>query len=451
MKYDTIIRGGQLVIPKVGITSGDLAIRDGKIAAIVHSGDTANSSEIIDATNRFIMPGLIDPHVHFGLGDPSVEFKSETESAAFGGMTTLIFYIMGSQDYGTTHNELKKSGEQETYVDFGIHYTIAVEEQMASIDKYITQFGVPSFKLMMHFRGDEGRYMNVSGIDDGFIYAFFESLSKFDNGIACVHPENIEIISRMRNQLIEQGREDVLAWTECRPAFVEAESIYRAAYLAHITGCTLYIVHITSREALEAALDCRNRYRNSIFFETCPHYLTHTADTVGSVFGKVNPPLRFQDDIDSLWEAIADGSIDTVGSDHVPRRSDRKRGTVWQASAGFPGVETLLSVLLSEGVNKRGISLQRVAELTSYNPARIFNIYPRKGTLMPGSDADITLVDLEIEKQVKASELHGYSDYSLYEDWKFKGWPVLTMVRGKIVVGEGKTLGSQGYGKYLER
>jgi len=451
MKYDTIIRGGQLVIPKVGIITGDLAIRDGRIAAIINKDDTAHSEEMIDATGRFVMPGLIDPHVHFGLGDPAVEFKTETESAAFGGMTTLIFYIMSSQTYDETHNELKESGERDAYVDFGIHYTIAGEEQLAGIEKYVTQFGVPSFKLMMHFRGDEGRYMNVSGIDDGFIYAFFESLSGFDDGIACVHPENIEIISRMRKKLIEQGREDVLAWTECRPAFVEAESINRAAYLAHITGCTLYIVHITSREALEAARDCRSRYGNIIFFETCPHYLTHTADTVGSVVGKVNPPLRFQDDIDSLWEAIADGSIDTVGSDHVPRRSEKKRGTVWQASAGFPGVETLLPVLLSEGVNKRGISLQRVAELTSYNPARIFHLYPRKGTLLPGSDADIILVDLETERQVTASELHGYSDYSIYEGWRLKGWPLLTMVRGKVVTGEGKILGSPGHGRYLER
>lgn len=450
MKFDAIIKGGELVLPKLGIIVGDLAIKNGKIAAIVERGDAIEGKEVIDATGKYVMPGVVDPHVHLGLGEPAVEFKSETASAAFGGVTTILYYILGSQPYDEIHKELKESGEKDAYVDFGFHLTVAVEEQLADIEKYVTQFGVSSFKLMMQFRGEEGLYLGVGSIDDGFMYAFFETLARFHQGVACVHPENIEIIWRLRKRLLDQGREDVLAWTESRPSFVEAEAIYRAAYLAHVAGCSLYLVHITSREAINAALSCRSRY-GDIFLETCPHYLTCTADSVEGVIGKVNPPLRFRDDIDSLWEAIADGSIDTIGSDHVPRRKDKKVGSVWEASAGFPGVETLLPVLLSEGVHKRGISLQRIAELTSYNPSRIFNLYPRKGTLLPGSDADLTVVDLGIEKEVTASALHGCCDYSLYEGWTLKGWPTLTMVRGSIVMRDGELLGNPGHGRYLGR
>lgn len=450
MKFDTLIKGGQLVIPKVDIIAGDLAIKDEKIAAIFDGGNTPEAEKVIDATGRFVMPGVIDPHVHLGLGGPATGFKSETESAAFGGVTTILDYIMGSQPYDEIYKEQKESGERDAYVDFGFHFTLGAEEQLAAIEKYVTQFGVSSFKLLMTSRGEEGLYLGVSGIDDGFMYAYFEALARFQQGIACVHPENIEVVWRLRKRLIDQGREDVLAWTESRPAFVEAEAIYRASYLAHVAGCSLYLPHITSCESLNAALSSRSRY-GSIFLETCPHYLTHTADSVGGVIGKVNPPLRFQADIDSLWEAIANGSIDTIGSDHVPRLKEKKVGSVWKASAGYPGVETLLPVLLSEGVNKRGISLQRIAELTSYNPSCIFNLYPRKGTLLPGSDADVTVVDLGIEKKVTASKLHGSCNYSLYEGWTLKGWPTLTMVRGRVVMRDHKLLGNPGYGRYLYR
>ena len=450
MKFDAIIKGGELVLPRLGIIVGDLAIKNGKIAAIVERGDAIEGKEVIDATGRYVMPGVVDPHVHLGLGEPAVEFKSETASAAFGGVTTILYYILGSQPYDEIHKELKESGERDAYVDFGFHLTVAVEEQLADIEKYVTQFGVSSFKLMMSFRGEEGQYLGLSGIDDGIMYDLFEAVARFPQGIVSIHPENIEVIWRLRKRLLDQGREDLLAWTEARPAFVEAEAVYRAGYLAHVTGCSLYVVHISSHEALDAALSCRSRY-GGVFLETCPHYLTCTVDSVGGVIGKTTPPLRFQDDVDSLWEAIADGSMDTIGSDHAPRRKEKKVGSVWKSSSGFAGVETLLPVLLSEGVNKRGISLQRIAELTSYNPSRIFNLYPRKGTLLPGSDADITVVDLEMEKEITASELHGFCDYSLYEGWKLKGWPTLTMVRGNIVMREGKLLGNPGYGRYIDR
>jgi len=450
MKFDTIIKGGQLVIPKLGIITGDLAIKDGKIAAIIEKGESADGKEVIDATGKYVMPGVIDPHVHLGLGDPAVEFRTETESAAFGGMTTLIYYVLGSQPYDKPFAELKETGEKDAYIDFAFHFTIAVDEQLASIEKYMKQFGVSSFKLLMHFRGEEGSYLGVKGTDDGFLYAYFEAIGKFPHGVACIHPENIEIIDRLRKKLMEQGRVDLRAWTDSRPSFVEAESINRAAYLAHVTGCTLYLVHITSREAMSAAQNCRNLYGN-IFFETCPHYLTHTVNSMESVVGKVNPPLRFQDDVDVLWEAIADGSVDTIGSDHVARTLDKKQGTIWQAAAGFPGVGTLFPIMLSEGVNKRGISLQRVAELTSYNPALIFKLYPHKGTLLPGSDADVIVVDLGLEKEVTAATQHSCCDYTLYEGWKLKGWPTLTMLRGNVVVSNGKTVDRPGLGKYLSR
>jgi dihydropyrimidinase len=188
-----------------------------------------------------------------------------------------------------------------------------------------------------------------------------------------------------------------------------------------------------------------------VIAETCPQYLTHTSDMPIGSLGKVNPPLRSDRDREALWEAIADGLIDTIGSDHVPRRRERKTGSIWTASAGFPGTATILPLLLSEGHHKRKVPLTRIVEMCSTNPARAFGLHPRKGSLAPGADADLAIVDLSLERTASADLLGGHSDYSLYEDRVLRGWPVLTMVRGEIVMQDGKVVGPGGHGEYLRR
>src|SRR5581483_10234409 len=194
----------------------------------------------------------------------------------------------------------------------------------------------------------------------------------------------------------------------------------------------------------------RKRY-DQVFIETCPHYLTHTEDSDIGPIGKANPPFHTSDDRDALWEGLADGSIDVVASDHVPRKRATKEKSLWLASQGFPGTATILPVLLSEGYHKDRLSLPRIAELLTSRPAEIFNLAPAKGRIAVGADADLTLVDVDRERVVRAAELGSYSDYSLYDGWTLKGWPVRTIVRGTTVMESGSIVGAAGFGRYLRR
>jgi dihydropyrimidinase len=304
----------------------------------------------------------------------------------------------------------------------------------------------------MNFRGEEGKHLGViDGIDDGFMFDCFLALGKYNHAPACIHAENIEIGWVLRRKLQEAGRTDLQAWEENKPDYTESEAIRRALYLGEISNCPIYIVHVSSKKGLDEIREFRESRYKKVYAETCTHYLMFTSDSGLGVMGKVSPPLRYKDDLESLWQGVADGTIDTIGSDHVARKKETKSGTVWEASGGYPGVATLLPLLLSEGVNKRGIKLERIAELTSYNVAKAFNLYPRKGTIEIGSDADLTVIDLNLEKEVKWSDLCSLSDYTIYEGWKLKGWPVSTIVRGNVIMENGEIKGEPGYGQFIPR
>jgi dihydropyrimidinase len=216
-----------------------------------------------------------------------------------------------------------------------------------------------------------------------------------------------------------------------------------------VVGAPLYIVHLSAARGLSEIHHARNAFSTHIYVETCPHYLTHTVESSVGSLGKVNPPLRSSADRDALWEGLRDGTIDTVGSDHVGRPRSAKEADIWKASAGMPGMASILSVLLSEGVHKRGLTLEQVVRLTSANAARIFGLYPKKGTISPGSDADVVLVDLGEERAVDADTWKGGSGYTLYEGWTLRGWPVMTMSRGEIVAGRGASGDHYGHGQYV--
>ena len=207
------------------------------------------------------------------------------------------------------------------------------------------------------------------------------------------------------------------ALAEVKPDFTESENLVRAMVFAEHLGARIYIPHLSCRSGLNEVRAYRRRYPH-VYVETCPHYLTHTMDSdlPGSV-GKANPPLRAQDDVEALWEAIGDGTVDVIGSDHVPRKKQTKMTNIWKSSQGFPGTATILPVLLSEGYHKRGMSLVRIAELCGSRPADIFNISARKGRLVVGADADLTIVDLDLEREVRNEELLSYSDYTPYDGW----------------------------------
>lgn len=448
MTYDCVVRGGTVVLPERGGHPADLAITDGRVAALLSPGAAAPAREVIDATGLHVLPGLVDPHTHLELGTGERRY-AETESAAIGGVTTVMTYLTTAKPYGELYREEHRLAARDAVTDVVLHLGLAAGAHLDHVEEYVTGFGLTSFKHFMHFKGAEGAYMGADGTDDGHLHELMRKVAAFPGVTLNVHAENIEIVWRLTDQCKREGRADLAAYTASRPAHVEAEKIAAVAVLAAATGARVYFVHVTSALSIEVYRRVRSLAPGRTFIETCPHYLTHTQDSDVGVLAKVNPPVRTERDIDALWSAIADGTVHTIGTDHVARTADHKRGDVWTASAGFPGMATLLPVLLSEGAHRRGVPLARIVELTSYNPARIFGLHPRKGTLLPGADADVTLVDLGLRKRVRAAELGSQAGFSIYEGWDLTGWPVRTMVRGVTVMQDGKIVGEPGHGRLL--
>ncbi len=451
MPFDTLIRGGDVVLPYGGgLQHIDLAITNGRIAAHLEPGVDADAAEIIDASSHVIFPGVIDPHTHLNLGDPETAFGTETRAAALHGITTILHFLMSNDPYEGEYRQYREWGDAQSLIDYGLHAVISTREQLGEIDKYVDEFGVTSFKFFMSFRGEEGAYIGLPPIDDGLMYEVLEKLGQRPGTVLCIHTENIEVVWSIRKRLEESGRDDLKAWHESRPPFTEAEAAARAMLFGRETNSIPYIVHTSTAETLAAVRSFR-RDGGSVYIETCPHYLSHTYDSPVGTLGKQNPPLRGLDDREALWEAIADGTIDTIGSDHAARLSDRKRGTIWSASPGQPNMPMILPVVLSEGVRARGLSLDRAAEITSANVARIFGLWPQKGSLHVGADADIAIVNLEESRTVTAAGLQSRADYSIYEGMRLTGWPVRTLIRGKTVSANGQVVASPGDGRYIYR
>ena len=447
MRADTLVKNGRVVFPLAGVQTVDIAIEGGKVSALLDPSQSVEAQKTIDVRGNYVLPGVIDPHVHLGMGS-SDDYTSETRAAATGGVTTIGNFLMKSDPYEKLLAPEVEQGNRNAFVDYFLHFTVMNEQQLDSLERYI-QMGVASFKYFMHVKGELGSHMGVQGTDEGMFYDLLSKLGKHPRSLTAVHAENIEVIVRLRKRLQEKGRDGLVAWEESRPDFSEADALYTACFFARLTGARIYVVHLSCQAALTVVRPFRQSY-SGIYVETCPHYLTHTKHSDVGVLGKIAPPLRSESDIEALWEAVFDGTVDTMGSDHNSRKRDTKEGrSIWDAAGGMPNNPVLLPVLLSEGVNKRGLPMQRVAELTSYNPAKIFNLYPKKGTIQVGSDADLTVVDLDLQQEVRPQKLHSHSDYSLYEGWNLKGWPVLTMVRGKVIMKDGQILGEAGYGRFI--
>jgi dihydropyrimidinase len=295
----------------------------------------------------------------------------------------------------------------------------------------------------------------VTGIDDGFLYDAFKRIASLGPpSIACLHAENPEVIKRLEEKMRKIERTNVSVWNDTRPNFTEEESISRAIIIGKTAGCPIYIAHTTSAEGARLVAKAKSEGLN-VLAETCPIYLTFTKkdyEQLG-VIGKASPPLRDAESVERLWYGIENGSIDVVSSDHVVKSLDMKvgNGDIWSATPGFPGSATMLPVLLSEGVNKRKIPLEKIVEVSSYNAAKIFGLYPEKGTIAIGSDADFTIVDLKKKVVVNAEILNSSADWTIYDGWEFKGWPIVTIVRGNIVVEDGEIVGKPGTGKYIYR
>jgi len=456
MQFDTLIINGQVVIPRHGVHRADLGLSGDRIAAVLDPGVTSQHTArtTIDASGKHVLPGLIDPHTHFGLAAGLADWETESRSAAIGGVTTVLNFLMSGEPYDAEYRATREAADRLSYIDYGLHLCPSSPTHLEEMPRYMTEYGISSYKYFTSFRGSEGHYLGIQGTDDSYLYRYLRLIGQHEGAVACIHTENIEVVWQLRKELQGAGRDDLGAWDASRPDWVEADCVHRGILFAKQTGAPLYIVHLSAALCLDEVRSARRRWRDvRVHVETCPHFLTHTSETPlkPHTLGKINPPLRHAADVEALWAGLADGTIDTVGSDHAARRKEKKTGTIWTSAAGFPGTGAILPVLLSEGLHKRGLAIERIVELTSYNPARIFGLYPRKGSLMVGADADVTIVELDLEKRCDATTFQSHADYSLYDGWTLKGWPVLTMLRGEVIMRDGRLVGRQGRALYLRR
>jgi dihydropyrimidinase len=459
MPFDLVIRGGTVVLPQTDGVAADVAISEEKIAAILAPGTEVDTAEILDATDKVVLPGVVDVHLHLGhrqdIARPRVpeDAAQETAAAAVGGVTTFIPYLMATEPFETLFDDVVQVTEAGARIDFGYHFIISTEAQLAGVPRYAREFGAPSFKIFMNNRGGEGARLGLPDIDDGFLLRLCEAAAEH-GGMVCPHPENIEAAWVLRKRTMAEdsdGRGGLRAWNATRPPFVEADAVQRAGLFARETGARLYIVHTSSRAALDAALRARAA-GTAITIETCPHYLTHDVDWKGGDVGKINPPLREADDREALWDGVIAGDVDTVATDHVHRDLSAKAGGIWKASPGCPGLETLLPVMLTEGYHEREMALGRIATLLSSAPADAMGLSHCKGRIEVGLDADLAIVDLDREYSHRRADVRSSAGYSIYEGRAFKGKVVHTLVRGRFALRDGVLIdGAVGSGRYISR
>lgn len=443
--FDLCLRGGRAMLPGVGLTEADIYAKDGKIAAIGSSASPLDAAETVDVAGRWILPGVIDAHVHLGqdISAPKTvaDAERETASAAAGGVTTMLAYLMSPEPYEDVFPGARKVMDANSHTDFGFHFCVVTPDQVKKMRSYAEDMGVSSFKVFTNFRGKEGAYLGLPGNDDAFLFDALEAAADSGTMIA-QHAENIELVWRLRETTVQDPNAGLAGWNAVRPPYVEAEAEGRVGYLASVTGASAYAVHVTSPESLAAIERQKGNYPN-LFVETCPHYLTLNIDSPVGSRGKVNPPLRKAEDNEALWEAIGQGKIDVLGSDHVPRHFSAKDKDIWSASAGFPGSGTMFPLFLSESL-RRGIPLETVVSMTSTRPAQLFGMGDRKGALRLGYDADFVVVNPKKGFEVTAATQHSGAEYSVWEGWNSEVSIEQTIVQGRFAVRDGKLTNSTG-------
>jgi dihydropyrimidinase len=456
MVVDTLIKNAKIVSPET-VTEGHIAIEKGKVVGIITDASFPDADEIIDAEWKFVIPGVIDPHIHYGVYHSCEEEIQDLQCAAYGGTTTACSYVgLGATaekgSYEGVFETWRDVWEKNAVLDTIFHGGMCSEKNIEDVVTNAEQYGITSFKFLMTCKGEEAKIIGGDTCDDGFLYAGFKSIARLgDQGLAMCHAENIEVIGRILPAVKEAGGQDLAAWALARPGWVETLDVIRAVSLARVTRCPLYFVHIHYPESLKVIAQAKIEGLK-VVAETCPQYMIlNSSSDIAGPLGKICPPLRDKESNDALWEAVNDGTIGFVGSDHCSTTSDMAPD-LWVAPPGSPGVETLLPVLLSEGVNKGRITMQKLVEILCENNAKIFHIYPKKGVIQPGSDADIVIVDLEKKATISASTQHyTLSDYTPYEGLEIQGWPVLTMLRGNVIVKDGEMIGNTGIGRYIPR
>ena len=453
----TLIRGGT-VVTATDLYRGDVLIEDDKISAIGTAFDGVAADRVIDATGKYVLPGGIDVHTHldmpFGGTTSADDFESGTIAAAHGGTTSIVDFAIQYRGQTLRHalDAWSAKADGKAAIDYGFHMIVtdlndAVEREM---DSLVTE-GVTSFKLFMAYPG-------VFMLDDASIFRALLR-TRENGGTICMHAENGGVIDVLVQRALAEGKTEPKYHALTRPARAEAEATHRAIALAEMAGVPIYIVHLSAPEALEMVTAARDRGLPA-YAETCPQYLFLSYDNyeepdfAGAKY-VMSPPLRPKEGQDRLWRGLAGNDLQAISTDHCPfcmkEQKELGRGDFSKIPNGAPGIETRMSLVFDGGVRTGKISLNRFVELTSTSPARIFGLFPRKGTVAPGSDADLVVFDPNRKQKLSAKTLHMKVDYNPYEGREVTGVSETVLSRGKVVVENGKFVGRAGAGSFLKR
>lgn len=460
--YDLIIKNGKVVSPSSTVQC-DVAVKDGKIAALGTFADS-EATRVVDASGKYVMPGVIEAHMHcmapfqgcLGAND----FFEQSISAAFGGVTMYMDFANMSKGDSPYRQALARADEMKiSAIDYSVHgkFVESTPEAMADIQR-MAEEGIPTFKMFMTYKKE-----GVMSDDETMLKVFEKA--KEVGGLPMVHCESNAIAETN----IEKCREaDDMSWVnfaKCKPVLCEAEAFDRAVNFAEYVGNALLVVHTTNGKALDTARRAQKK-DIPLYVETGPHYLTLFDDLYEGENGHLaicSPPLRTPKEAAELWEGLEDGTILLTGSDDCTFDVDEKScfleknpdGT-WKQDFtkvvnGLSGIEIRLPILLSEGVSKGRISINKVCALTSTNIAKVYGCYPQKGIIAPGADADIVIVDMDKEVTLSKDVLHNNISYCLHEGFHVKGYPIVTIARGEIIVEDGEFKGEKGKGRFIKR
>ncbi len=439
---DLVIQNARVLLES-GIVHAGVAIKNGKITAIATEEHLPPSEQIIDAKRMILVPGLIDGHAHIhddGMLEHE-DFRTGTQAAAAGGVTTVVDMPLVSQtDSPEVIREKIKSGEEMSYVDFTLYGGMMNEDNIFRI-KQLIELGVAGFKAFT---------CEPFKANAGIITRSLSEVSEY-GGHLTIHSEDQGILDEFAKDM-ENDWDAPISHSLSRPILAEVLAVKQNIAIAQNTGGHLHIAHITTGQGV---LEIERGKQSGILVttEVCPHHLMFHRDQMNT-FGprsKLNPPLRTMEDRAALWSALLRGTIDMVVSDHAPCPIEKKeigKEDIREAWSGVDGVQTILRILLSEGINRGRLSFHRLLRILSRNPARIFGLYPKKGVIQVGSDADLVLIDHTREQKITTEMMFSKCNWSIYEGMTLKGVPEITLVRGEVVFRDGDIIGESGHGKF---